>query len=579
MIEPSSPPLQLREQLVLSPDLRVAAIGAWLPRYLGTDRASCVGRHIAELLMQLEAATLTRGISEAFSDALVRMQHTGASQATAVFTVRLLGQPDDVLTHCSLRLVLSPLSNASGQLHCIVLGIEDWSQHVSAARQLRDQACRHEEALSAVREESEAQASARTADLEHANAELLREIAQHMKTENVLRNTQEQLHQIQRLEAVGRLAGGIAHDFNNLLSIVLGYSAAIMGQLTDEPAHVALRADVDEIRRAGERAADLTRQLLAFGRQQVLEPRVLDLNEVMLRMDRMMRRILGEDIAIVTLPGERLWQAKLDPGQLEQVIVNLVINARDAMPQGGTLTIETGNQHFDEEYASAHAGAVPGPHVVLAVSDTGVGIAKETQARVFEPFFTTKAVGKGTGLGLATVFGIVKQSGGHIWLYSELGKGTTFKLCFPRCLDRVESAPPSMIVDEPVPRGSETILLVEDDAQLRTLAKTILLRQGYSVLDAPDAIEALKLSAEFPGQIPLLLTDVVMPHMGGRDLARKLVETRPLIKVLYMSGYTDNAIVHNGILDAGVAFLQKPITPDALARKVRHVLDAALSND
>ena len=295
-------------------------------------------------------------------------------------------------------------------------------------------------------------------------------------------------------------------------------------------------------------------------------------------MDRMMRRILGEDVEIVTLPANHLWKTKLDPGQIEQVIVNLVINARDAMPHGGTLTIETNNQIFDEEYARVHVGATPGAHVVLAVSDTGAGMSRETQSRAFEPFFTTKQKGKGTGLGLATVFGIVRQSGGHVEVYSEVGVGTTFKLCFPRCTDPfVDSADPAPAVRVSVPRGTETILLVEDDAQLRSMARNILLRQGYRVLDAADGVEALKLSAAESAEIHLLLTDVVMPHMNGRELARRLADTRPLTKVLYMSGYTDNAIVHNGILDHGVSFLQKPITPDALGRKVRQVLDTPLS--
>jgi len=431
------------------------------------------------------------------------------------------------------------------------------------------QRVRHGEELARLRESLEASANARTAELEHANAELLREIAEHIKTEKALQRTQEQLSHSQRLEAIGQLAGGIAHDFNNLLSVVLGYSGTIASDL---PPDHPLQADVEEIRRAGERAAELTRQLLAFGRRQVLEPRVLDLNEVVVRVDRMIRRTIGDDIELVTMPGDPLWQVKVDPGQIEQVILNLVINARDAMPGGGTLTIETHNIAFDQDYADAHVGASAGPHVVLAVSDTGIGIPKDVQPRIFEPFFTTKEVGKGTGLGLATVFGIIKQSGGHIWFYSEVGRGTTFKLCFPRSTEPLATpdARPGPIVS--APRGHATILLVEDDPQLRAMARTILVRQGYQVLDAPDAAEALTLSARFSGEIALLLTDVVMPKMSGRELARALLETRPRTKVLYMSGYTDNAIVHNGVLDPGVCFLQKPITPDTLAHKVHEVL-------
>jgi two-component system, cell cycle sensor histidine kinase and response regulator CckA len=429
---------------------------------------------------------------------------------------------------------------------------------------------RDDDAANMTRAELEARVKQRTAELERTNEELLRVIAEQIKTEKALQRSQEQLQHAQRLEAVGRLAGGIAHDFNNLLSVVLGYSISIATEL---PAGSALRADVEEIRRAGERAAELTQQLLAFGRQQVLEPRVIDLNEVMLRIERMIRRIVGEDIELVTIPHTPLWKVKVDPGQIDQVILNLVINARDAMPDGGRLTIETGNLVFDEDYAQVNLGAAPGAHVVLSVSDTGIGIDKETQAKVFEPFFTTKEKGKGTGLGLSTVFGIVKQSGGHIWLYSELGKGTTFKLCFPRTADEGDSLLPAASVPAPVPRGTETVLLVEDDAQLRALARTLLVRQGYHVIDAPTPVEALRICNGYSGSIALLVTDVIMPQMNGRELARKVLETRPDTKVLYMSGYTDNAIVHNGILDPDLAFLQKPITPDVFARKVRKVLD------
>lgn len=426
------------------------------------------------------------------------------------------------------------------------------------------------EAASMTRDELEARVQQRTAELEHTNEELLRVIAEQLKTEKALQRSQEQLQHAQRLEAVGRLAGGIAHDFNNLLSVVLGYSISIASELPEDS---AMRADLEEIRRAGERAAELTQQLLAFGRQQVLEPRVVDLNDVMLRVDRMIRRILGEDIELVTLPAHPLWKVKVDPGQIEQVILNLAINARDAMPEGGRLTVETGNLTIDDDYAQLNVGSAPGPHVMLSVSDTGIGMPKETQAKIFEPFFTTKEKGKGTGLGLSTVFGIVKQSGGHIWLYSEPGKGTTFKLCFPRTVEVGDSVAPSELPPVAAPRGTETVLLVEDDTQLRALARTILVRHGYAVLDAPNPVEALRISAGFPGKIALLVTDVVMPHMNGRELSRKLLELRPDTKVLYMSGYTDNAIVHNGILDAGVAFLQKPLTPAVFARKVRQVLD------
>jgi two-component system, cell cycle sensor histidine kinase and response regulator CckA len=430
---------------------------------------------------------------------------------------------------------------------------------------------REDDAARLTRDELEARVKQRTAELEHTNGELLRVIAEQLKTEKALQRSQEQLQHAQRLEAIGRLAGGIAHDFNNLLSVVLGYSISVAAEL---PEGSQLRADVEEIRRAGERAAELTKQLLAFGRQQVLEPRVVDLNDVVLHVQRMCRRIIGEDIELITIPANPLWKVKVDPGQLEQVILNLVINARDAMPDGGRLTIETCNVVFEEDYAQVNLGAAPGSYVVLSVSDTGIGIDKETQAKIFEPFFTTKEKGKGTGLGLSTVFGIVKQSGGHIWLYSEPGKGTTFKLCFPRTADAGDSLLPTSPVPAAAPRGTETVLLVEDDAQLRALARTILVRQGYHVLDAATPAEALQISESYSGSIALLVTDVVMPQMNGRELARKLHASRRDTKVLYMSGYTDNAIVHNGILDPDLAFLQKPITPAVFARKVRQVLDS-----
>jgi two-component system cell cycle sensor histidine kinase/response regulator CckA len=418
--------------------------------------------------------------------------------------------------------------------------------------------------------ELEERLRARNAELEHANKELLREIAEHIKTEKALQRSQEQLAHAQRLEAVGQLAAGIAHDFNNLLSIVLGYSSSI---ISDLPADSSIRADLEQIRNAGQRATELTRQLLAFGRRQVLEPRPVDLNEVVLRVDRMIRRIIGEHIELVTVPGDGLRAVMVDSGQIEQALLNLVINARDAMPSGGVLTIETCNAVFDQDYADAHVGASVGSHVVLAITDTGIGISKETRAHIFEPFFTTKDRGKGTGLGLASVFGIVKQSGGHIWFYSEPGKGTTFKLCFPSLRESHRPEAPRGSDGELAPRGSETILLVEDDAQLRTMARAILIRQGYQVLDAADGAEALILSARFSGEIALLLTDVVMPRMSGRDLATELEQSRPNMRVLFMSGYTDNAIVRNGVLERGLFFLQKPITPNILARKVRHVLD------
>jgi len=418
-----------------------------------------------------------------------------------------------------------------------------------------------------------AQAIADHAALALSNARLLRsvkaELAERERAEAALRKSEEQLRQAQKMEAIGRLSGSVAHDFNNLLSVILSYSDLL---LTDLKPIDPLRSDIESIRRAGERAADLTRQLLAFSRQQVLAPRVVELNSVLHESEKMLRRLLGEDIEVVTHYARDLARVKVDPGQIDQVLLNLVINARDAMPEGGKLTIETKQVELDDSYTSEHFGVARGPHVMLAVSDTGVGMDQATQARIFEPFFTTKEIGKGTGLGLSTVFGIVKQSGGHIWVYSEPGGGSTFKIYFP-ATEAEDSEQPEPI--QPISlHGTETILLVEDQDEVRRVAQAILRRYGYHVLEARNAGEALLTCERHPRSIQLLLTDVVMPQLSGRELAERLAAVRPEMKVLYMSGYTENVIVHHGILDSGIAYLQKPIVPDLLARRVREVLDS-----
>jgi PAS domain S-box-containing protein len=380
---------------------------------------------------------------------------------------------------------------------------------------------------------------------------------------------EEQFMQAQKMDAVGRLAGGVAHDFNNILSVILSYANMAIDDLKPgDP----LRDDLSEVRKAGERATDLTRQLLAFSRQQVLQPRVIDLGEILTGMQGMLRRLLGEDVDLALSPAVGLGRVLADPGQIEQVVMNLAVNARDAMPEGGKLTIELSNVELDATYVSAHFGAAAGSFVMLAVSDTGSGMDAATCARVFEPFFTTKPVGKGTGLGLATVLGIVQQSGGYVGVYSEPGRGTTFKIYLPRT-DRVATAPG---VTGPAGnlRGTETILLVEDEDQVRAVACAILRRHGYEVLEASNGGEAFLISQDFPKTIHLLLTDVVMPRMSGRKLAQQLGPARSGMKVLYASGYTDDAIVRHGVLEAGVAFMQKPFTPEGLLRRVRDVLDA-----
>jgi len=383
------------------------------------------------------------------------------------------------------------------------------------------------------------------------------------------RQLEEQLRQSQKMEAVGQLAGGIAHDFNNLLTAILGSTQLL---LHNTPPGDPRREDAEEIRHAGLRAAELTRQLLAFSRRQVLAPKVLDLNAVVANMDRMLRRLLGEDVELATTLDPAAGAVNADPGQLEQVLLNLAVNARDAMPGGGRLSIGTTRVTLHEEHVERRHRMAAGDYVCLAVADTGVGMDETTQAHLFEPFFTTKEVGKGTGLGLATVYGIVKQSGGYIWVYSEAGHGTTVKIYLPR-VPGVAEAPVPASEPKPVRGGDETVLLVEDATPVRTLARRSLEARGYRVLDAADGPSALELSARHGGGIDILVTDVVMPGMSGRELAERLAPERPSMKVLYTSGYTDDTMVRQGVLTAGVAFLQKPFVPDSLARKVREVLD------
>ncbi len=386
------------------------------------------------------------------------------------------------------------------------------------------------------------------------------------------KSLEEQLQQAQKMEAVGRLAGGIAHDFNNLLTAILGHSELLLSSF--EPGD-RLRKDVAEIKKAGEIAAALTRQLLAFSRKQILEPRVINLNYIVGDMETMLRRVIGEDVELVTETDPNLGLVTCDPGQMEQIILNLAVNARDAMPQGGQLTIETANQELNEAYASKHVSVKAGRYVKLTVRDTGCGMEAETKAHMFEPFFTTKIQGRGTGLGLSMVYGIVQQSEGHIDVHSELGQGTTFRIYFPRVAEGVSITERAHHVVNGT-SGSETILLVEDEEIVRSLVCNVLQAQGYSVLEAESGPEALKISEAHEGRIDLMLTDIVMPQMSGRELAHRLSLLRPEMRILYMSGYTDDTTVPDKALGPGTLLLQKPFTPEILMSRVRQVLDTAM---
>jgi len=385
------------------------------------------------------------------------------------------------------------------------------------------------------------------------------------------RRLEEQLRQAQKMEAVGQLAGGVAHDFNNLLTAILGYCNLMLDEL---PREDPLRGDLEEIHSAGERAAALTRQLLAFSRRQMLQPQMVDMNTIVQQLEKLLRRLISEDVELTTVLAPSLMKVRVDPAAIEQILVNLAVNARDAMPLGGRLTIETANVELDPAYTMAHVAVRAGRYAMLAVSDTGEGMDESTRARVFEPFFTTKEQGKGTGLGLATVYGMVKQSGGYIWVYSEPEHGTTFKVYLPHADQRI--APQTeqggrRRTDEA--HGWETVLLVEDEDAVRALAREVLRRHGYVVLEARHGVDALRVAERHTDDIHLMVTDVVMPHMSGRDLVESLSTVRPAMKVLFMSGYTDHAVMHRDVTP-GSAFIQKPFTPEAFARKVRTVLDS-----
>jgi PAS domain S-box-containing protein len=384
------------------------------------------------------------------------------------------------------------------------------------------------------------------------------------------RRLQEQFLQSQKMEAIGKLAGGVAHDFNNMLNVINGYCELMFDELgPNNP----LREDLNQISLAGKRASALTTQLLAFSRKQIMQPEILNLNALITTMNPMLRRLIREDIDVITIADPQLGRISADPMKMQQVIMNLVVNAGDAMPEGGTLTIETANVALDAEYARKHVAVKPGPYVLLAISDNGAGMDEETRSHLFEPFFTTKVKGKGTGLGLSTVYGIVKQSNGFIWVYSEPGKGTTFKIYLPRIDAEAKDLSTETEKAQDLP-GTETVLVVEDEPAVRGLTTRILRERGYTVLEASNGAEALDIAQTYQEEIHLLITDVIMPGLSGRDLSGKITASRPGIRTLFVSGYTDNAIVHHGILDADVSFLQKPFSVQSLCLKVRETLDS-----
>jgi two-component system cell cycle sensor histidine kinase/response regulator CckA len=504
----------------------------------------------AEALRRSEG--IFRAVVESSPDAVSLLDRDGRFIYASPSAVRIAGRVQEGLVGTSVFDLIAPAE------------LEAYREHWQECVDQPNVRLRHEFEMRPVDGVTRSLESIRTNHLDDPNLGAIVSVVRDVTDK---RRLEEQLRQSQKLEAVGKLAGGVAHDFNNLLSVILSYCDLLapgLAALANKPAEEDLR----EIRRAGESAASLTKQLLAFSRKQVLSPKVIDLSATITEMDRMMRRLIGDHIELVTLAEEHLGSVKADPHQLEQVVMNLVVNARDAMPRGGKLVVETANVELD----SAHAlglGVPPGPYVRLAVSDTGEGMAPAVLERVFDPFFSTKGE-SGTGLGLATVFGIVRQSGGAISVYSEPGRGTTFKLYFPRTTEHPEptTAPPPPAT----PGGGETILLVDDSEQVRTLVHQILQRQGYQVIMTSGPEGALLAAEKHPGEISILLTDVVMPKMTGRQLAEQLTRMRPTIKVLYMSGYTENTVVHGGTLDPGIAFLPKPITPAALLQKVRETI-------
>jgi signal transduction histidine kinase len=520
--------------LVLTPGLRIVGVTDAYARATMTRREDILGRGLFEVFPDNPddpAATGTANL-RASLDRVLR-NRTPDVMAVQKYDIRRPEAEGGGFEERYWSPLNSPVLGPSGDVRYIVHQVEDVTEFV----RLKQQGAAERKATEALRTQA--------AQMEHTL-------------------------QSQKMESVGRLAGGVAHDFNNLLGVIAGYGDLLLREIgEDHPSHKR----VVEIRKAAERAAALTRQLLAFSRKQVLHLRVLDLNRVVSGVETLLRRLIGAHIELITVLHPALGRVKADPGQIEQVIVNLCVNARDAMPHGGKLILETANVDLDDMYAAARPDARPGPHVMLAVSDTGHGMDAETLSHMFEPFFTTKGLGQGTGLGLATVYGIVRQVGGQVMVYSEPRQGTSFKVYLPR-QDEVGAEAPAPEPVGPAPTGSETVLLVEDETALRVLIHEVLTGAGYRILQAAAADEALAAAGAHPGHIDLVLTDVILPAMSGRQMADALRAVRPRTRVLFMSGYTDDAISHHGILEPGTHFMEKPFTADTLLRKVREVLDA-----
>ena len=572
--------------LVLSPDDRIVAVNEAYLRATMTTREAIVDRGLFEVFPDNPNDATATGVRN-LRDSLERVKRTLAPDAMAVqkYDIRKPEAEGGGFEERHWSPINTPVLNEDGSLALVIHAVEDVTEFVKLKR--RDhESTERAESFRARSEEMELEVFQRAQMIQEANRKLreaqeelerrVRERTEELAAANVAlksemeqsRRYQAQFEQAQRLKAIGTLAAGVAHDFNNLLTVISGYGNFMVDAA--EPGD-PIREMAEQIVASGDRAAALTRQLLAFSKQQVLDPKVLNLNAIVKKADLLLRRLLGSDILFRITLANDLGLVKADAGQVEQIIINLAVNSRDAMPRGGRLTIETANAELDESATQSHIEVKPGSYIMIAVTDTGSGMDEATKARIFEPFFTTKGPGKGTGLGLATVFGIVQQSGGHIWAYSELGHGTTFKVYLPRVFESLSREMALPVV--PAPHGTETVLLVEDEPALRAVVARSLTHFGYQVLEAPDGPTAVRICETHDGQIDLLISDVVMPVMGGRMVADAVLAVRPGVRVLFISGYADDAVVRHGVLHEQVAFLQKPFTPETLARKVRTVLD------